>query len=389
MSGASVLLFTGKGGVGKSTIAAATAVRASELGLRVHLVSTDPAHSLGDVFGVPIGDAGAVLADNLTVSEPDARVRFEASWAEVRQALASLVSQAGVDSIQAGELTVVPGAEELIALSALVDLAERDDLDLVVVDCAPTAETIRLLSAPQVVTWWLDRLAPTASPWMSMVGPVVEQTIGISLPGPAVMDELRRLVERLVATQNLLTNVERTGVRLVSSPHPVVVAETRRAHTYLSLFGLRVDAAIMNRLLPDAVADPFFDRWRAVEAEQADVLSADLAPVPVWRVPLADSEIVGLDALSVLGRAIYADEDPTARFTTTPTHEWIKPDGVVTLMLHLGVADGRNVDIGRRGDELIVTIGPHRRVVALPDSLATTPVRSARVVDGSVRITFG
>jgi len=383
-----VLLFTGKGGVGKSTIAAATAVRAAELGLRVHVVSTDAAHSLGDVFGIEIGDAGVEVCDGLTASEPDARIRLEAGWDTIRLTVAAIAGQSGISAIQAGELTVIPGADELIALSVIGELADRTDLDLVVVDCAPTAETIRLLSAPQVINWWIDRLAPVAAPWIGMVGPILEQTVGVELPKIRALDDLRRLSDRLSATQRLLTDTARTGVRLVSAPNPVVVAETRRAHSYLSLFGLRVDAAIMNRILPAAVADPFFERWRKVEAEQVERLTTDLDPVPVWPVELAGAEIVGVEALAALGRAIYGAEDPTARSTTCPSLVWASDGDRATLTMAIGAVDGSSIDVGRHRGELIITIGPHRRMVALPDSLLSHDVATASLEQGSLNIGF-
>lgn len=362
-------------------------MRAAELGLRVHLVSTDPAHSLGDVLGVALGDAGTDVAPGLVASEPDTRQRVEASWSSIQSTLRQLAARSGVGDIRAAEVSIVPGADELVALTVLAGLVDDPTLDLVVVDCAPTAETIRLLSAPQVLSWWIDRLAPI-TPMLANVLPLVEQFTGVSIDDAVESSSWRSLLATLETTAQVLTDTARTGVRLVALPHPVVVAETRRAASYVSLFGLRVDAVVMNRMLPDSVDDSFFDRWREIERTQLATLSADVAPAPVWPVDLAADEIVGIEALSVLGAAIYGDEDPTARFTTGPVTEWGHDDTGPWLDLVVGQVEIADVELSRRAGELHISIGPHRRAVALPDSLLASAVAGAELREDTLRIRF-
>ena len=384
---ASVLLFTGKGGVGKSTLAAATAVHAAASGRRVHLVSTDAAHSLGDVFGREIGDEGIEVRPGLTVSEPDTRRHVEASWEGIQATLRDLVARSGVDDIQAAEVSIVPGADELVSLSVIAELAADPELDAVVVDCAPTAETVRLLSAPQVLSWWVERLAPVA-PLVTSFMPALEQLVGIDVTAAAEQSGWRALLDTLAATTEILTDTDRTGVRLVAAPNPVVAAETRRAASYVSLFGLRVDRVFVNRVLPDEVTDPFFAQWREVESDQLGGLAADLAPAPVAAVPLASSEIVGLDALERLGAAVYGEGDGLGRATVAPVQRWGSDDEGAFLDLAVGPVDGRSLELGRRGQELHVAIGPNRRSIVLPDALQSALVRGASIDGETLRIRF-
>ncbi len=386
-SGASVLLFTGKGGVGKSTLAAATAVHAASCGRRVHLVSTDAAHSLGDVLGVEVGDVGVEVSPGLTVSEPDTRRHVEAAWDGIQRTLRDVVARSGVDDVQAAEVSIVPGADELVALTVIAELASDPELDAVVVDCAPTAETVRLLSAPQVLTWWVERLAPVA-PMITSFVPAIEQLVGVDVAAMTGQSGWRSLLDTLATTSSILTDTSRTGVRLVAAPNPVVAAETRRAASYVSLFGLRVDGVLVNRMLPDTVTDPFFADWREVESDQLTALTADLAPAPVVPVPLAASAIVGVDALAELGRALYGDGDGLGRNTTEPVLRWGADDTGAFLDLDVGPADTSSLDLGRRGAELHIAIGPNRRSIVLPDALQSAAVSGASIHGSTLRVRF-
>jgi len=295
-------LLTGKGGVGKTTAAAATAVRCAALHQRTLILSTDPAHSLADAFGVPLGDAPTSIAPQLAGQQLDARARLEASWGELRRYLTGLVAWAGMDSIEAEELTVLPGLDEVLALADLVEHVESGQWDTVVIDSAPTAETLRLLSLPDVLSWWMDRLFPIGRRLTGAVGPVLRQLTGMPIADDGVFAALDRLHRRLGAAKELLTDRRTTSVRLVVNPEQVVVAEARRTATYLALFGYPLDAVIVNRVLPDAVTDPFFDRARKAQQTQLQVIDEGFSPVPVLRVPLASVEPVGRRALAAFAK---------------------------------------------------------------------------------------
>jgi arsenite/tail-anchored protein-transporting ATPase len=384
-----VLLFTGKGGVGKTTTAAATALRCAECGLRTLALSTDPAHSLGDALDVELGPLVAPVANGLWGQQLDAQDRMEDSWDEIQRYLREVFRWAGVDALEAEELSVVPGLDEVFALSDIKHHASSDGWDVVVVDCAPTAETIRLLSLPDVLARYMERLFPIGRRVNRVVSPLVSAVTALPLADDGVFSATERLYERLAGVREILTDGRRTSVRLVVTPERVVVAEARRTHTYLSLFGYHVDAVVANRVLPDEVNDPWFAGWKDAHAAQLAAIDESFAPVPVLRSPLAPAEPVGAGALRSFADALYGDEDPTARFGRSEPMQ-VRPDGS-TLVLEIGLpfAGSEDVELGRRGDELLVRVGPYRRAVHLPDSLRRRAVAGARVDDGHLAVAFG
>jgi arsenite-transporting ATPase len=383
-----ILLITGKGGVGKTTVAAATALAAAEAGHRTLVLSTDPAHSLADALTEPIGSRPTEVATRLHAQQLDARQRMEESWEEIRSYLVEVLDWAGVDGIEAEELAVLPGLDEVFALSDLHELAGDGRWDTLVVDCAPTAETIRLLSLPEVLSWYMDRAFPATRRLNKIVGPVVARVSSLPVASDAVFAAGHRFYERIDAVRGLLADTETTSARLVVNPERMVVAEARRTYTYLSLFGYGVDAVIANRLLPDGIVDPWFDRWKAVHAEQLDEIEASFAPVPVLRAELAEQELLGVDALTAFGRRLYGGDDPTERRHDSTPMRLERAGDEVRLILELPGAESGEVSAGRRGDELMVTVGPYRRAVMLPDSLRRRHVRSAGLEAGTLVVTF-
>ncbi len=383
-----VLLFTGKGGVGKTSVAAATAVRAAAAGLRTLVVSTDPAHSLADAFAVEIGSDPIRVADGLDAEQVDARRRLEDHWGEIQAYLVSLLSWGGVGEVEAEELAIVPGLEEIFSLVDIRRHVDRGAHDLLVVDCAPTAETLRLLSLPDALGWYLERVFPVERKVARVVRPVLGRVTTMPLPQDRMLAAVDALYRNLVAVRDILRDAAATSVRLVVNAEAMVVAEARRTYTYLNLFGYAVDAVVVNRLLPDAVTDPWFDRWKAVQATHLRTVRDSFAGVPVLTAPLFDDEPVGVAALARLGAAVYGDHAVDAvlrdgeplRFTRTA-------DGHV-LALPLPLADRGAVDVFRAGDELTVSVGPYRRNVALPAALRRCDVAGAGLRDGRLEIRF-
>ncbi len=307
-----ILLFTGKGGVGKTTVAAATAVRASRLGLRTVICSTDPAHSLADVFSTPLGDAVVPIGPGLDGVQLDARRRLEESWGSVREYLVALLDWAGAGTVEAEELAVIPGLDEVFALADIKAFADSGDYDLVVVDCAPTAETLRLLSLPDVLGWYMQRIFPAQRNLTRAIRPLLARVVNMPLAGDGVFDAVREFYARLDGVRELLTDGSVTSARLVVNAERMVVAEARRTYTYLSLFGYHVDAVIANRLLPAEVVDPWFKGWKELQAEQLEEIEAAFAPVPVLTAELAAEELLGPDRLEVFATAVYGVSDPAA-----------------------------------------------------------------------------
>jgi arsenite-transporting ATPase len=383
-----ILLFTGKGGVGKTTASAATALRCADAGLRTLALSTDPAHSLADAFDVPLGPLVAPVADGLWGQQLDAQDRMEEAWVDIQRYLLEVFRWAGVEGLAAEELSVVPGLDEVFALGDIRQHATTGEWDVVVVDCAPTAETIRLLSLPDVLGRYMERLFPIGRRVNRVVSPLVSRVTSLPTAGDDVFDATERLHDRLAGVRELLTDGRRTSVRLVVNPERMVIAEARRTHTYLSLFGYHVDAVVANRLLPDDVSDPWFARWRAAHAEHLAAIDEGFAPVPVLRVPLQPTEQVGAEALRRFADALYGDEDPTARFGTREPMRVSAQGDVMALEVDMPFTDRDDLELGRVGDELLIRVGPYRRAVVLPDALRRREVGGAALRDGRLSVTF-
>jgi arsenite-transporting ATPase len=383
-----VLLFTGKGGVGKTTTAAATALRCAESGQRTIVLSTDPAHSLGDAYAVELGDHAVQIAPGLWGQQLDAQARMEDTWQEIQAWLLEVFQWAGVAAIEAEELAVIPGLDEIFALSDIKAYAESGEWDVVVVDCAPTAETLRLLSLPEILRWYMDRVFPTSRKLNKVVSPLLGRVAGLPVPGDEVFGSASRFYDRLDGVRELLTDTSRTSVRLVVNPERLVVAEARRTYTYLSLFGYRVDAVVANRLLPDAITDPWFQEWKARHAEHLTAIEDGFAPLPILRAELASDELVGVDALRAFGALLYADLDPAAVLHPGEPLQVVRKGTGYELSVELPFAEKDELELGRRDDELLIRVGSHRRALLLPDSLRRREVRAASLRDGKLRVTF-
>lgn len=385
-----VLLVTGKGGVGKTTVAAATALRAAELGHRTLVMSTDPAHSLADAFQLPFGDQPTSVLPTLAAQQLDAQLRLEEAWGAVRDHLTELFDWSGLKGVEAEELTVFPGMDELFSLATVRDHVRSEVYDTIVVDCAPTAETLRLLSLPEVLSWYMEKIFPVGRRVAKVVRPVVNRVTQMPLIGDdRVFEAMATFYDRLDGIREILGDPEITSARLVMNPEKMVISEARRTYTYLGLFGYAVDSAIVNRVLPDTVTDPYFKRWREIQHEHLEEVEEGFADVDIRHLRLFDEEMVGLDKLRLVGEELYGDDDPTHHFATSHPFS-VEDDGdQVVLVLSVPFAESPDVDVLRHADELFVTVGPYRRSLVLPDSLKRREVRRAQLGDGELRVTFG
>ncbi|HEV3226183.1 MAG TPA: ArsA family ATPase [Acidimicrobiales bacterium] len=383
-----VLLFTGKGGVGKTTTAAATALRCADAGLRTLVMSTDPAHSLADAFGEALGPLPTAVTDHLWGQELDAQERMEESWGEIQDYLMEIFNWAGLDAIEAEELAVFPGLDEVFSLSDIKLHASSGEWDVLVVDCAPTAETIRFLSLPDILAWYMERLFPVSRRVNKAVSPVLKRVTSLPVAGDSVFAAGRRFYDRLDGVRELLTDPTVTSVRLVVNPERMVIAEARRTYTYLSLFGYRVDAVVANRLLPDDITDPWFAKWRALHAEHLATIEASFAPLPVLKAALADDELVGPDRLRGFAASLYGEHDPASVLHEGEVLKVARRAGAYHLTLELPFADHDDLDVGRKDDELLVRVGPYRRALLLPDSLRRRAITDATLRQGKLRVVF-
>ncbi|WP_110181635.1 ArsA family ATPase [Nocardioides solisilvae] len=382
-----VLLFTGKGGVGKSTVAAATAAASARAGLRTLVLSTDAAHSLADAFAVPGRSEPDEVADRLFVQQVDCQRRFEESWGEVQEYLRGALDLAGVDPVAAEELTVLPGAEEVMALLELRRHVRSGEWDVVVVDCAPTAETLRLLALPEALGWYLRRVLPGDRRLVRALVPALGRAAGVPLPGEPVLEALDRLHRELDEVRQVLTSPG-ASVRLVLTPERLVLAEARRLWTMLSLFGYTVDGVVSNRVFPTEGHGAWVDGWVRAQGEVLADVERSFAGLRTWRVEYQPDEPVGEAALAALGAGLYGTDDPLAVVGRVPPFEVVRTAGGFLLFLRLPLVSAGDVDLVRRDDDLVVTVAGHRRVVPLPAALARLRVAGARVEDGRLQARF-
>ena len=383
-----VLLFTGKGGVGKTSVAAASALRAAASGLRTLVVSTDPAHSLGDAFDVALGDQPTRVAENLDAEQIDAQARLEEHWRDIQGYLVGLMQWGGVGEIEAEELSVIPGLEEIFALIDVRTHVEQGRYDVLIVDCAPTAETLRLLSLPDALGWYMDRVFPAGRTLARLSRPVLSRVTTMPLPQDRVLASVEELYRTLADVRDILSDGARSTVRLVVNAERMVIAEARRTMTALSLFGYSVDAVVVNRLIPEQVSDPWFDRWKAIQAEHLEEVRQGFAGLPVLTAPLFDTEPIGAPALAALGEQLYGElaVQDVLHQGAPLTFERDGRDWL--LRLALPFADKADLDLFHRGAELTVKVGPHVRKVALPSAINRAEIGGASLRDGRLEVRF-
>ncbi len=370
------LIFTGKGGVGKTSVAAATALRAADMGLRTLVMSTDPAHSLADSLDLegPLGPDPVRITSTLDALEVSIYHDIESNWGIVRQHFSQLMAEQGVEGILADEMSILPGMEEAFPLIRIKKHKDAGDYDLLVIDCAPTGETLRLLSAPESFKWAIGMLRgaekylikPLIRP-MSRITPGLNKMVAPSEVYEAV-DDLFRQMEGVTET---LANPLETSIRLVMNPEKMVIKESQRALTYLSMYGMTVDMVVVNKILPVDQDSGYLNHWKEIQQRYLQDVEQSFVPLPIRRVPYYAEEVVGLEKLRVMGEDIYGDIDPTAvLYREAPMDISKLHDGTYRVKLKLPFADVNQLDLFQNGDELVIQIGDFRRVITLPTSLA-------------------
>jgi arsenite-transporting ATPase len=382
------ILYTGKGGVGKTSVAAATARRCAAAGLRTIVISTDPAHSLADVLDAPVGSQPVEVSERLHAQQVEAQVEMERNWSSFRGWLGSVLVEHGVDRIAAEELTVPPGADELFSLLELKRHAESGDWDVIVVDCAPTGETLRLLAFPDVARWWLDKVFSREQQLLSAARPLALAMLDIQLPPQDVFREVKKLVENLIAMNELMRDFTRTSIRLVMTPDRMVVTEAMRTFTYLNLFGYLTDAVVVNRVFPDELEGTYFAAWREIQHEQLELVDSGFSPVPVLRAPYFEREVMGPEMLDRLGESVFGARDAQAILHDSVAQQLSVDGSTAQLRLALPFTEKGAISLKKSGLELIVGVDGRRRTIFLPSSMAPFRPAGASFEDGSLLVRF-
>ena len=382
------ILYTGKGGVGKTSVAAATALATARSGLRTVVMSTDPAHSLSDSLETELGPRPVAVADNLWAQEVQAETEMERHWQAVQRWLGGLLSDRGVDRILAEELTVPPGMDEIFSLLQLKAHHESGEFDVVIVDCAPTGETLRLLSFPEVARWWLEKVFPWQKRLVTAARPLARTVLDLPMPGNDVLAEVQDLVRNLIDMSDVLRDRSRSSIRLVMNPERMVIKEAQRTFTYLNLYGYLTDAVVLNRVFPDGVDGGYFSAWREVQREHVELVEQAFAPVPVLQAPFFEQEVLGAHMLERLGAEVFGGRAAHGVLYREQSLALQMDGDVAELRLRMPFAEKGDVDLKKIGLELVIRVGGRKRIIMLPSSLASFRPRDARLVSGQLRVRF-
>ena len=383
-----IVLVTGKGGVGKTTVAASTALRAADAGHRTLVTSTDPAHSLSDAIGVALGSDPGEVVENLDGQQIDTQRQLDRYWGSIRRQLMDVLDWGGAGGIEAEEFLVFPGMDELFALLEVNRHARSGAYDVIVVDCAPTAETLRLLSLPEVLSWYFEKVLPTERRLMRAARPILSRLTDLPLPQDEVFTTAQSVFEAIEGVKALMADPKVTSARLVVNPEKMVIDEARRTYSYLGLFGYGVDGVVINRVLPEEVADPYFERWRAIQKGHLDTVEDAFAEVPRLRLRLFDDEMVGVERLRFMSGELYGGLDPIFDFSATQPFRILDEEGGVAMEVDIPFVDKSDLDVYRHGHEIYIQVGPYRRSFILPDALHRREVTRARLDGGTLRVSF-
>jgi len=388
MSTPRTILYTGKGGVGKTSVAAASARRCAEAGLRTIVISTDPAHSLSDSFETELGPDPSPISPLLWGQEVQAEREMEANWGRVQAWLGALLADRGVMDIAAEELSVPPGMDELFSLLQIKRHHDSGEFDAIIVDCAPTGETLRLLGFPDIAHWWLEKVFPWERRLLAAAKPLARM-VDVEIPGEEVIAEVQRLVRQLIDMNEILRDRRHASMRLVMTPDRMVVKEAQRTFTYLNLYGYLTDAVIVNRVFPADLADGYFGAWRERQQRCLEEVESGFTPVPVLTARYFSDEVVGPEMLDRLGGEIFRDgADAAAMLHTELAQELDSANGKATLRIPVPFGERGDVSLKKVGPELIVSVGPRKRTIILPSGLARRSPTGAKLRDGALEVSF-
>jgi arsenite-transporting ATPase len=391
-----IILFAGKGGVGKTSLSAATGIKSAKLGYKTLVMSLDTAHSLSDSFDLDRGlldknrGQPVKVANNLWIQELDVQEEIEKNWGEVYSYISAILNLSGMEEILAEELAILPGMEEVSFLLHINRYARQKKFDVVVLDCAPTGESIRFISIPTALEWYMKKIFTLERQIARFARPIIKRVSTVPLPEDEYFQTLQKLFDKLEGVDRLLTNPEITSVRLVTNPEKMVVRETQRSYLYFSLYKVCIDAVLINRIFPSKITDKYFEEWKRSQEAYISQIEEYFSPLPVFKVKLFEDEILGTKDLAELAEEIYKDKDPTKTFYSESPYNFVKKDGRYLLNIKLPFITKQDIDLGQSAaDELIVRIGSFKRHIPLPRRIVSSKPVEAKIEGQTLIISFG
>lgn len=383
-----IILFTGKGGVGKTTLAAATALLSAKKGYNTLIISADAAHSLSDSFEIPLSNQPIRIGPRLYGQEINSLEEIEKKWGEIQGYLIKLFSSQGIDTIEAEEMSVFPGMEELFSLMEIRNYDKTSDYDVIIVDCAPTGDTLRLLSAPEITGWYLKHIFPIQRTAARAVRPVANKVLPFPFPGDKVFGAMKNLTTQLAEMKDILVDAKKTSIRLIVNPEKMVIKEAQRAFTFFNLFGYAVDLIIVNRIIPPEVQDIYFKKWKTIQTSYQQMIRECFSPIPILSSDLFAQEIVGKELLYKMAIKVYGEKDPTQLFFAQKPIRIEKTDGGFDLFLNLPFVEKKDLDLLQKGEELFIRVGHYKRNILLPQTLLNYSIKEAKFESERLKISF-
>ncbi len=383
-----VLIYTGKGGVGKTTVSSATGLLCAELGYKTIAISTDPAHSLSDSFGKRVGKYPTQVTNKLWAQELDINEELRLNWDKIQGFIVKFLSYQGFNKFIAEEFAIFPGLEELFSLLKVCEYYDNKSYDVIIIDCAPTASTIRMLSFPDIVSWYMERFFPLERKLVKTIRPVAEKVAKFPLPTDDVYAQVEELYRKIEHTKKILTNPKTSSVRIVVNAEKMVIKESQRAYTYLSLFDFPVDLIIVNKVLPDEIEDKHFKKWKQTQAKHIETVKEAFSPIPIKITPLYENEVTGLNRLLNFAINLYGEDDPTKIYYEGKPIQIEELNGRYILKLKMPSFSKKDINIWVKNDELIIELPNFRRNIFLPYTLASSKIKEARLNDGILTVEF-
>jgi len=388
-------MFAGKGGVGKTSIASATGLKAAGMGYKTLIMSLDIAHSLSDIFslnkglmdknkGIPVK-----IEDRLWIQELDIQEEIQRNWGDVHKYIASLFHKAGLDEILAEELAILPGMEEVSSLLYINRYAHEGDFDVIILDCAPTGESLRFISIPTILEWYISKIFKIERRLVSYIRPVAKRFYDVPLPEDDYFKALENLFVRLEGVDNILTDPTITTVRLVTNPEKIVLKETQRSFLYFSLYKMCIDAVVMNRILPGNIEETYFNDWKKSQRRYLELAEEYFNPVPIFPVVLFQNELLGKERLKKFGEDIYGEHDPTEHFYTERPYEFNRKDGKFFIKIKLPFLTKEEIELNRLPEEMVIRVGGFKRHILLPRYVSTYKDVTAKIDGTYLNIIFG